>query len=148
MLKEVSTKLERQVVGCIACGRFLCRREGGCRIGCRSCRGSLRREGRSTGSIGIGTRNGSHLTADNIVGADIVEPTALILMGVDIELNGHVLVHLKIKLLDAVFAENAEDTTSGILSGNFDNIILRHPRVSCTCRHATLCWQYSNDSTC
>ena len=53
-------------------------------------------------------------------------------MGVDIELNSHILVHLKIKLLDTVFTENTEDATLRILSGDFNDIILRHPRVSCT----------------
>ena len=52
-------------------------------------------------------------------------------MSVNIELNGHVFVHLDIELLDTVFAEDTEDTTTRILSGNLNDIILRHPRITC-----------------
>ena len=45
-------------------------------------------------------------------------------MGINIELDGDVLVHLKVKLLDTVFAENAEYATLGVLSRNLDYIIL------------------------
>ena len=45
-------------------------------------------------------------------------------MSVNIELDGHVLVQLNVKLLDAVLAKKAEYATPGELSGNFDDIIL------------------------
>lgn len=69
-------------------------------------------------------------------------------MGVDIELDSHVLVHLEVKLLDAIFAKDAEDAALGILSRNLNHIILRHPRVASTGRYATRRWQYCNNSTC
>ena len=69
-------------------------------------------------------------------------------MCVDVELDGHVLVHLNVKLLDTVFAENPEDATARILSWNFNDIILRHPRITCSGRHATLGLQYCDDSSC
>lgn len=48
-------------------------------------------------------------------------------MGIDIELNGQILSLLNIELLDAVFAKEAEHTLTGILTGDFDDILLRHP---------------------
>jgi len=48
-------------------------------------------------------------------------------MGIDIELDGDILVHLKVKLLDTILAEDTEDATLGILTGNLDDIVLRHP---------------------
>ena len=45
-------------------------------------------------------------------------------MGVDVELNGDILVHLNVKLLDTILAKNAEDATSRELSGDLDDIIL------------------------
>ena len=51
-------------------------------------------------------------------------------MGIDVELNGEILTILNIKLFDAVFTKETEDTLAGILTGYFDNIFLRHPRVA------------------
>ncbi len=48
-------------------------------------------------------------------------------MGIDVKLNGDILIHLNIELLDALLAKNAKNTTLGILPRNFDDIILRHP---------------------
>ena len=45
-------------------------------------------------------------------------------MGINIELDGDVLVHLKVKLLDTVLAKNAKYATLGVLSRNLDYIIL------------------------
>ncbi len=48
-------------------------------------------------------------------------------MGINIEGHRVVLSHLNIKLLNTVLAENTEDTTTGVLPRDFNNIILRHP---------------------
>ena len=53
-------------------------------------------------------------------------------MGINIKGDGHVFVHLNVKLLDTVFTEETEDTLTGILTGHLDDIFLRHPRVTCT----------------
>ena len=95
----------------------------------RCCSHLLRRE-RSGTSLRSSYGN---LTTDNIEGTDIIEPASLVLMGIDVELNGDILIHLNIVLLDAVLAEDAEDATFGIGSGNFDDIVLRHPCVTCAC---------------
>jgi len=117
---RVKRLLERQVVGCTLGRSLLCWREW-------SCSGSwgsslLRREWCGTSHRGRGNRR--HLAANDVVSADIVEPTALILVSINVELNGDILVHLNVKLLDAVLAKKAEYATPGELSGNFDNIIL------------------------
>ena len=59
-------------------------------------------------------------------------------MGIDVELNGQILTLLDVELLDAVFSEDTEKTFTGILSRHFDDIVLRHPVVSCTGRNTTL----------
>ena len=61
-------------------------------------------------------------------------------MGVNIELHRKIFSLLNIELFDSVFAEDTEKTFTWILSGNFNNVVLRHPVVSCTCRHTTLSW--------
>ena len=48
-------------------------------------------------------------------------------MGINVKGHGVVLIHLNIKLFDTVLTEDTEDTTTGILAGNFNNIVLRHP---------------------
>ena len=119
--------LEREIVGVASFyGSFGSRWEGrssGSRI-----RLTLnRREGRCTRSD-----HGRHLTADNVVSADLVEPTTIVLMGVDVELDGEILTILDVELLDTVLSEETEHTLAGILSGHLDDILLRHPRVAST----------------
>jgi len=48
-------------------------------------------------------------------------------MGINIELNGDILIQLDIVLLDTVFAEDTENATLGILPRDFNDIVLRHP---------------------
>ena len=69
-------------------------------------------------------------------------------MGVDIKLHGDIFTLLDIELLDAILSEDTEKTLAGILTRNFDHIVLRHPVVSSTCRDTTLGGQYCDDSTC
>ena len=52
-------------------------------------------------------------------------------MGIYVKLYRHVFVQLNVKLLDAVFTKHTEHTLAGVLSGNLDHIVLRHPRVTC-----------------
>ena len=48
-------------------------------------------------------------------------------MGIYVERDGIVLPHLNIELLDTVFTEDTEYTAARILTGDFDDIVLRHP---------------------
>ena len=69
-------------------------------------------------------------------------------MGINVKLYGNILTILYIELLDTVFAKDSEHTTTRILAGNLDNIVLRHPVVASACRYAALCWYDCNNSTC
>ena len=59
-------------------------------------------------------------------------------MGIYIKLNRHILIHLDIELLDAVFTKNTEHATLGILTRDLNNIVLRHPGIARTIRNTTL----------
>ena len=113
------TFLERQVIGrTFSCG-LLSWREWRC--GISTAHRLLWRERRGLGS----TSNGRHYsTTLNVEGTNLVEPTTIILMSIDIERYGDVLTHLDVELLDTVLTENAEHTFLGILTWYFDNILL------------------------
>ena len=115
MLSAFIFRLEGQIVGATLACRLLSGREG---------------RGSRSDTSHRGTSNG-YLTTQHVVGTDIVEPTALIFVGVDIELDGDILVHLNIELLNPVFSENTEHATLRILTRDFNHIVLRHPRVTC-----------------
>ena len=108
--------LEGQVVSTTLACRFLSRREGRSSISRLSKGSALSR----SGSYGSGTTN-------HIESTDIIEPTSVELMSIDVEGHGKVLAHLNIELFDAVLTEHTEDTLLGILSRNLYHIILRHP---------------------
>ena len=133
--------LEGEVIGWgLTRSRLLSRGEG--------CGGSLRSSILS-GSEGCGSGNGtSHLAAEDVVGADLVEPATVVLVSVDVELNGDLLTGLNIELLDAVFAEDAEEHLTGVLTWHLNDVFLTHPRVACARRHSTVCLKNGNDFSC
>lgn len=120
--------LERQVISCTLSSRLLCRGEW-----CRGCIRSgrccclLRRE-RCSGGYGA-----CHLTADNVVGTNIVEPTSVVFTGINIKLNRDFLARLNIKLLDTILAKDVEQHLSGILTRNLNHVFLSHPWVTSAC---------------
>ncbi len=61
------------------------------------------------------------------VGTNIIKPTAVELVCINIEAHGDILTLLNIELLDTVFAKNTEHALARILPGNFYHIVLRHP---------------------
>ena len=64
------------------------------------------------------------------------------LVGVDVELDGDVLLTLlQGELLNAVLAEYAEDRFSRVHTWHLDDVFLRHPRVACSLTDAALRWQ-------
>ena len=124
-MKEI---LKGKVVGgTVTCG-FLSGRERSSSGLRSSSYGLLGRKGCSTGdsSYGSSSRNGgsSGYGRHDTIGTDVVEPTTLILVGVNIEGHGIVLTHLNVKLFDTVFTEDTEETLTGILARNFNNIVL------------------------
>ena len=60
----------------------------------------------------------------------------------------YVLVKLDIELLDAVFAEDAEHALAGIGAGDFDYILLAHPRIASASGNAAVRWKDGNDFSC
>ena len=90
--------------------------------------GLLGRKGCSTGSSSHGSSSGNGSSTGygrhDTIGANVVEPTTLILMGVNIEGHGIVLSHLNVKLFDTVLTEDTEETLAGILARNFNDIVL------------------------
>ena len=52
-------------------------------------------------------------------------------MGIYVKLYRQVFVQLNVKLLDTVFTKHTEHTLARKLPGNFNHIVLRHPRVTC-----------------
>ena len=74
--------LERQIVSTALACRFLCRRERRCCI----LRSSLRGEGRTCSrNCTHGSSGGSNGTTLHIVGTNIIEPTSVEFMGINIE---------------------------------------------------------------
>lgn len=91
------------------------RERGGSRIGLILC-------WRKRRSTDIGYRG--YLATNDVVGANFIEPTALVLMGIDVKLDGKILAILNIKLLDTVFSEKAEYALARILTWNLNDILL------------------------
>jgi len=139
--------LERQVVGGSLAGRLLCCWERCCGIICNRL---LRGEGTGRGRCGAcdGGSGGdglSHLATDDVEGTDVVEPTALILVRVNVELHGDIFTSLDVELLDAIFSKDAEDHAARVLSGNLNHVVLTHPRVAGTAGSAAAGGKNSND---
>ena len=112
--------LKWQIVCTAFCCRLLGRRERCC---CCS-----RLLGREWCSPCVGYRSTSHgllnLTANHIIGTYFIKPTAIILMGVYIELNSQILTILNVELLDTVFTKETEDTLAGKRARHLDDIFL------------------------
>ena len=120
--------LEGQIV-CSVLSTRLCRWEWS--IGCGCCIllwGEGSGSTRGSASDGGGGRHGvGHLTTNNIVRANVIEPTSLILVCINIKLHGNFFAGLNVELLDTVFAKYSEYHASGILTRYFNDIILAHP---------------------
>ncbi len=154
MLKRGRQNLsEGQIIGSTFLCTLLCRRERGrlrsysrcCATSCRRERGCLRSSRSYTGSWGKGrgtcvnTGNGSGLgnglgglATEHVESIDAVIPASLVLLGIDIKLDGDFLARLNIEHLDTFLAENTEHHATRILSGNFQNIFLVHPGIART----------------
>ena len=94
------------------------------------------------------TSSGLNLSANYIIGADFIKPTAIVFMSINIKLYGEIFSLLDIELFNTVLAKNTEHTFPRILTRNLDNKFLRHPRIAGSVRHATVCRKYGDDFTC
>ena len=98
----LNSRLERQVICRTFSSRLLSRRERGC--GISTTHRLLWREWRGYWSTCY-RRNYS--TSLNVIGTNLVKPTAIIFVCINIKLYGDVFTHLDVELLDTVLAENS-----------------------------------------
>ena len=112
------TPLEGEVVGRVFFR--LCRREGGSLGRCRGC-GSLLNRSRHRCSAGL---RGRGIYALYVPCADIVEPTAVIFMCVNVKADIDFLAGLDGELFDSVCTEDVENHLLRILIMCFDDILL------------------------
>ena len=62
---------------------------------------------------------------------DVVKPAAVVFVGINIERDGIFLSHLQVHLVEAVFAENAEDAMARVLVFvPFNDELLALPRIA------------------
>ena len=131
-------RLEWQIVGRAFCGWLLCWWEGSRSTASGRERACLRR-------ADTGLRN---LSAHDVVGTDIVKPTAIIFAGIDVELDGQIISLLDVELLDAVFAEHIKQTTLRILAWHLEHILLSHPLIARAGRYTATRFHDGNNFTC
>lgn len=127
-----SSPLEGQVIGTLTGSALtLCERVASRLLGrewsLRCCSCWLGAGSRCGGRHRLGDR-----TTDDVVGTDIVKPTAVIFMGINVKLHRHILGSLNIELLDAILTKYAEYHPARILPRHFNDIILTHPGIACT----------------
>ena len=79
-----------------------------------------------------GSLSSSGIYAIHLPCTYIIEPTALILMGINIETDTQLLADLNIHISNLVLTKHAEHTLLGILLVSFDYIVLTLPRVART----------------
>ena len=142
----IAKYLERQIVGTVTSCR-LNWREWGSSNGRRSWLGW--REW----SIGHGSRLntlcsglcGSRIYTDHLPCTNVVEPTAIVLVGINVEAYTELFTGLYVKLCNTFSTKYAEYALLGELVVSFDYIVLRFPRITCTCRDTSLLWENGND---
>ena len=114
------------------------RREGSSRLsssikaGSRCCRSGYR----SIGIIGLYTP-----------GTNGVEPTALVIVGIDIETDSQQLTDLDIELLNAINSKNLEGALPWVLFHGLDNIGCNFPFRASTLRDSSALGQHGNNLT-
>ena len=111
---------------------------GGCCGSSRLCRrsgcGLVERHGLN-GSLSCSVR----VNALNLPCTDGVEPTALVLVCVDVETYAKLLACLYVEQLDFVSTEHIETATTRILFVSFYDVILRLPLRASPCRNSFPC---------
>ena len=71
------------------------------------------------------------LTANNVVGTNIVEPASIVLTSVNVKLHGNLFARLNVELFDTILTKDVEQHLARILSGYFNYILLCHPGIAC-----------------
>jgi len=127
--------LEWQVVGTVALTRSWWER-------------SLRATGSRSSALSwicgrswLASLSGIGIDAADIPCTDIVEPTALILVGIYVEADKKLFASLYVELLDFVLTEDVENALAWVLVVSFNDIVLCHPLVAGRLRHTTARWE-------
>jgi len=76
---------------------------------------------------------------------DVVEPAAIVFMGVDVEADTQLLATLDVHCSDAIGTKDAETTLTRILLVCLDDVFLTLPCVSCAVGNTALLGQYHYD---
>ena len=84
----------------------------------------------------------------NVIRTNLVKPTTIILVCIEIKSNGKFFALLYIELFYTLLTKYIKSKILRILPLCFNHIRLRHPRVSCTCRSAAVCRQYCDNFSC
>ena len=140
---------EGKIIGTLAehvCGRSsgllgnrsICGLRCGCCCGAcdRCCCGLSGREGGSEGAVCVGSLDCSGIVRSYTPSAYAVEPTTVILVCVDVKINGEELANLNVELLNFVCAEHLEVTLLGVLLKGFYYIRAATPLGSAALAHA------------
>lgn len=150
--------LERQIVRALAreCRSRSCGRSSrSCLVSSRSYRLSHRRREGSCGlgSIEAGSRcRRSCYRSIGIIGlytpgTNGVEPTALVIVGIDIETDSQQLTDLDIELLNAINSKNLKGALPWVLFHGLDNIGCNFPFRASTLRDSSALGQHGNNLT-
>ena len=143
------TRLEGQVVGRSLFRGGLCRWEG-CRLllcGLCAIGGSWRRRESSATGLWLHAHSSClrccRVDAVYLPCRDVVEPAAVVFVGVDVEADAQLLATLDVHRSDAVITKDSKTTLTRILLVCLDDIVLTLPCVACSTRNAFSCCKYS-----
>lgn len=133
--------LERQII-CATFSSGLCRWEW-CRSGSSRSSGGIRSWERLC-TLG-GSLSGSGIYTVHLPGADIIKPTAIILMGINVKTDAQLFTDLNIHISYLVLTKHAEHALLRELFVSLNYIVLTFPRVACTGRNAALRGHHGDD---
>ena len=109
--------------GCLCCGR-----NGRCCLGSTRCR--------------------SCLTAVDTEGTNVVEPTAIVFVCIDVKVNSQQFAYLYVECLQPVNAENVEDELARKVARNLQHIGFGFPLITCSVAYATAFIKFCYNLTC
>ena len=134
--------LERQFVCCVWCSKWNCI-DGGC-----LCDGSGLGGSRSGLCLGSCSRCRSCLTAIYAECTDVVEPAAVVLVCIDVEVNRQLFAYLNIEGGKTVNAKDVEHHLAGVLTRNFQYKRLGLPFVARSATYSAALVELGYNFTC
>ena len=122
----------------LCCGSLLSRGEGS---GGSTCKGNVHASRRCCGgSCCYGSLG--------LPGTNLIVPTSLILVCINVERNGVALTSLNVELLDAIRSEHLETHLARILFHGLKYVSCTSPLCTRTCRNTTALRQYCDNLSC